>query len=205
MAVGHRIVLANSAIHRALVTRGEDRTLKRFVVPVCLSLLCMLPCRGQASDFDECVVTRIKDAISDFAAIAIKSSCVRLTERDLPDSVHLDGVANYGQIPGVSNTFGLMITVNNNSGFHISGMTVVITDKKSGKASYYKTEHFMSVTISLESLGISHGLPPDPTALMIIGPGRRLFGLEISETAVNNSDFFARYSWNIIGLKGWKD
>jgi hypothetical protein len=47
------------------------------------------PYCAYASDFDECVVAHMKDAIADFAAKAIKASCVRLTEKDLPEIAKL--------------------------------------------------------------------------------------------------------------------
>jgi hypothetical protein len=160
-----------------------------------------------ASPLDACVLERMPAATSDRAAIAIKEACIRTVESPLAESaiVQLAGAkAAFGSLPrfvsGDGN--GLYVTLNNNSGYTITELTVSITNLKTKHVERYVVRRFSSPPAPGV---IAMGPPSDPTILQMIRPGLSSFYFPVSETLPASTQFTDVFQWDIDAAKGFPD
>jgi hypothetical protein len=160
-----------------------------------LSITCLAITSVSASQFDQCVLDVMKGVTSDIAAVSIKEACIRKTEVPIPTSLLLSGLPNsrasYGAF--VDGSSGLFVTINNNTGYTISELTITVANKKNGHATTYTKQLFVSPNAVSTA---------DRTVFMLIGPGMRIFMVNVSETAKDQKDFFENYGWDIVSGKG---
>jgi hypothetical protein len=159
-----------------------------------------------ASEFDQCVLQHMQGVTSDLAAASVKESCLRTVETQLPHEaldVFKTATAAFGQLPAFAEGgVGLYITLNNNSGYTITELTISIDDKRANSHVPYIIRDFPFVPTPP---GIIMGPPRDPTRLKVIGPGPRTFYTAINETTSNVNEWNDRYRWSLISAKGFRD
>jgi hypothetical protein len=146
-----------------------------------------------ASAYDRCVLENMKGSTSDIAAIAIKESCIRTTEVDLP-AEQLQTLkpsrAYYTKLYGQDI---LVVSINNTTGYVITELTVFLSTKKGNKYNHYTNRTFVAPNT---------GSVADRTIFEMIGPGTASFMVGITEAPKNEPDFETNYVWNFTGAKG---
>jgi hypothetical protein len=156
------------------------------------------------SSYSSCVLNNMKGVTNDLAAQAVQETCVRKASYPISDLASLEASsAGYGQIYGsLDPRFGLYITVDNTSDYTLTEISVAVRDKKTNVQNVYIADKFP------EPVGrgiLNAGPPRDRTTQMRLPPGRRTFTLPIDEVVPENGKFFDRYTWGIVGAKGFSD
>jgi hypothetical protein len=158
-----------------------------------------------ASEFDVCVLQHMQGTTSDLGALSIKEACLRTTETPLPSEVlQTLGTARaaFGKLPFSDGGFGLFITLNNNTGYTITELTIGIEEKKTQVTVPYVVRTFPFVP---PPGVIISGLPKDPTILKMIGPGQRQFYTPITETTRDAKNWGEAYDWMMLSAKGFRN
>jgi hypothetical protein len=146
-----------------------------------------------ASAYDQCILENMKGATNDIAAIAIKESCIRTTEVNLPTEQLQKLASSRAYYTKRLGRDVLIVFVNNTTGYDITELTVFVSPKKGKKYNYYTNRTFVSPDA---------GVVSDRTIFDMIGPGTSIFMVEITEAPKSTEDFNANYAWNFTGAKG---
>jgi hypothetical protein len=157
------------------------------------------------SEFDACVLQHMQGVTSDLAASSVKEACLRMVEKPLPAEalqVLNTARAGFGALPSYVGGMGLYISLNNNSGYTITELTIGVHDKKTGNVTSYVIRIFPFVP---PPGVIAMGQPRDPTIQEMIAPGERQFYARISETARDPKKWNTEYSWSVAAAKGFPD
>lgn len=188
--------------HR-LCARLDLRAVRSLLLGV-LAMTIASTSLAMASEFDKCVLQNMRGVTSDLAAASVKESCLRTVEMQLPKEAlqtFQTATARFGQLPSYVGGVGLYITVNNNSGYTITEITMAIENKKTRTDVSYVIRDFPFVP---PPGVIAMGPPRDPTLLKMIGPGYREFYTPINETR-NPNEWGNFFSWTLISAKGFRD
>jgi hypothetical protein len=97
------------------------------------------------SDFDKCVLEHMPGVTSDLAASSVKEACIRTVETLLPTEALLtlrNARAAFGQLPHYEGGFGLYMTLNNNSGYTITELSIEIVNKQNPGGILYAIRNF---------------------------------------------------------------
>jgi hypothetical protein len=154
------------------------------------------------ASYSSCVLDNMRGVTNDLAAQAVEEICLRKASSALDDLTRFKGsTAGYGQIYGYTEQrFGLYITVDNQTEFTLTEISIDIANKKSKGRKTYVAHYFP------EPVGqgvIITGLPKDRTIAMRLLPGRNTFTLQINENVPEGAKFFDLYDWGIAGAKGF--
>jgi len=161
---------------------------------------CALSLSAQASEFDDCVLHHMSKVTSDEAALSIKEACLRNVEKPIPAHVLASGLAGatatFGQSPRYSGVYGLYITLNNNTGYTITELSLRVDSTETNVSTTYRIRDFSNASGRGEK---------DRTILEMIPPGTRYFFTPINETARDAMELQPHYSWSVVAAKGFRD
>jgi hypothetical protein len=165
---------------------------------VCLSLA--TAGQAAASTFDQCVLEHMQGVTSDKAAIAIKESCLHTVAAPLPPEVlnalSAGSQASYGEAPAnQEGGAGLYITLNNQSGYDLTELTIEVGDKNDPTVrDRYRVDRFSRVPQSIIELRHPY---PDPIDNGVIRSGIREIFVRIGKWNESSSN------WGFVAAKGF--
>jgi hypothetical protein len=165
---------------------------------------------AEASEFDACVLQHMQGVTSDTAATSIKEACLRTVEIALPAEAlqtlataraRYGSLPSFGPLPSNEGDAGLIITLNNNTGYTITELIVSIEDQKT----HASTPYIIRLFPYLPPPGVIRGLPSDETTIEMLRPGQHQFYAAISERARDPNKWGDAYAWEIASAKGFRD